>query len=73
MSEMSLVPSLLLLTAGIGLVLFGWWRQRAYRPGRLPLIPPFLLQLIGLVLTFAVAAHMIADLSGITWTPPYRR
>ncbi len=66
---------LVIATAAVGggLLLYAWWRQKAYQPGgRAPTLPPVFLMFVGLVLLLVAAAESLS-LIGITWTPPYRR
>lgn len=48
------------------------WREKRRQLGTVPIMSPHLLQFILLILFFVFAAQLFSDLTGITWTPPFR-
>jgi hypothetical protein len=62
---MSLTVTLLLLLASLALILFANWQERRERPlGEAPLISYPALQMVGIVFTVLLAAHLISLLTG---------
>lgn len=61
------------MAAGAALWGFGRWREKKAELGKVPMVPPILLQFIGLLVVLAFAADFIAAVTGVTWTSPFRR
>ena len=61
------------MIAGAALWGFGRWREKKAVLGKVPMVPPILLQFIGLLIVLAFAADFIAAITGVTWTSPFRR
>lgn len=61
------------MVAGAGLWGFGRWREKRAVLGKVPLIPPHMLQFLGLMIFLVFAADFVAAVTGVTWTSPFRR
>ena len=62
---MSLTVTLLLLALSLFVVIFANWQERRERPlGKAPLVSYPALQMIGIVLTVLLAAHLVSLLTG---------
>lgn len=63
---MSLVATMILF--GFGLALAGWaaWQERRQRDlGELPLLPPFPVLVLGVIIMLVAAAHLVSLWSGV--------
>lgn len=58
------------LVAAVLVWLFGWWREKRYRMGDVPIIPAFYIQFAALVAFLVLAANLIALVTGINWKSP---
>lgn len=61
------------MIAGILLWLFGRWKESRQTLGVVPWLPPFYIQLTGLVMCLVFAADFISLSTGVTWSSPFRR
>lgn len=61
------------LAAGIALWLFGYWREKKKVLGQVPLLSPFAIQFIGLIIALVMAANLFALLTGVEWKSPFMR
>lgn len=52
---------------------FVGWREKKRELGTVPLMNAHLLQFILLIVFFVFAAQLFSQLTGLTWTPPFRR
>jgi len=49
------------------------WREKKRHLGVVPLLSPHTVQFILLIMFFVFAANLFAQITGITWTPPFLR
>lgn len=67
------VYALIGMAAGVVIWLFGRWRESRAVLGVVPWLPPFYVQLTGLIIFLVFSADFIAAVTGVTWTSPFRR
>lgn len=70
---MDLTETLIGLAASALIWLFGRWREKKHTLGDVPMISPFYIQFAALVAFFVFAAHLVSLVTGLDWTPPFRR
>lgn len=58
------------LILGIVMVLYGYWRHKNYLRLPPPLLSPFLLQFVGLILMVAGGASLVSLTTGVSWQSP---
>tara|TARA_R110002096_G_scaffold9686_4_gene38216 strand:- start:332 stop:544 length:213 start_codon:yes stop_codon:yes gene_type:complete len=49
------------------------WREKKRQLGTVSLFSPHLVQFMLLIIFFVFAAQFFSQVTGITWTPPFRR
>ncbi|WCL54222.1 hypothetical protein [Gimibacter soli] len=64
-----------MIGVGVSLVVaaIGFWQERRYTPGKLPLVPPFFLMFTGALGAIVFGADLITALTGVTWSPGFQR
>lgn len=70
---MTSVYALIGMLAGALLWGFGFWREKRAQIGKVPIVPPHLVQFLGLMVFLVFAADFVAAVTGVTWSSPFRR
>lgn len=70
---MTAIYALIGMGAGVAMWSFGFWREKRSQIGKVPIVPPHLIQFLGLMVFLVFAADFVAAVTGVTWTSPFRR
>lgn len=70
---MSALHSFIGLMVCAGLWAFVGWREKRRQLGTVPFVSAHLVQFILLIIFFVFAAQLFSQVTGVTWTPPFRR